>query len=374
MSEKKPVVPFMDLAALHAPLEAELLEVFRLALQSSGFIGGEQVSNFEREFAAFCHSSHCTGVGSGTDALRLALLALNTGKGDVVVTVPNTFIATTEAISQTGARFEFVDIDPATSLMDMNLLERRLATGPRVAAVIPVHLYGQCADMQALMELSERFGFAVVEDACQAHGAEQHGRRAGSMGHAAAFSFYPGKNLGACGEAGAVTTSDPELARRVACLRDHGQEQKYHHSAEGYNGRLDAIQAGVLRVKLPHLEEWNRQRREAAKRYDQAFSGAPGLRPVAMATGNVSARHLYVLHHSDRDGLMAHLAARGIQSGLHYPLPLHLQECYRHLGLGAGAFPHAEAAARQLVSLPLFPGMTGEHTQRVIDAVLAYGG
>lgn len=365
-------IPFMNLALLHKPLRQAFQSVFDQALETSGFIGGEQVRLFEEEFASFCSSPICVGLGSGTDALRFALLALGVGPGDTVITVPNTFIATTEAISQTGARFEFVDIDPATSLMDMGLLAKRLESGPAPKAVVPVHLYGQCVDMDALLALSERHGFAIVEDACQAHGATWKGRLAGSMGHMAAFSFYPGKNLGACGEAGAVTTADEALAATVRTLRDHGQVRRYVHSMEGYNGRLDAIQAGLLRAKLPHLSRWNEERRAIALRYDRAFAGAPGVRPVAVLPGNESARHLYVVHVADRDGLASHLAARNIQSGLHYPIPLHLQECYAHLGYAKGSLPHAEKAAAELLSLPLFPGMTDAQVDRVAAEVLAF--
>lgn len=381
-------IPFLDLKKQQAPLKQQLLQVFDAAIDTAGFIGGEQVAAFEQEFGAFCGGTgqapvFCAGVGNGTDALRLALLALGIGTGDLVLTVPNSFIATTEAISHTGARFAFVDVDPQTSLMDVSLLEaelvRRFASAnaaDRPKAVIPVHLYGQCADMTVIMALAERFGLVVVEDAAQAHGATHNGCPAGSMGHAAGFSFYPGKNLGACGEAGAVTSTSAEVIATVRMLRDHGQGQKYFHKLEGMNGRLDAIQAGFLRVKLPHLAEWNERRRSVCARYDEAFAALPWLEPVRILPGNLPSRHLYVAHVQaprGRDQLAQALKDQDINSGLHYPHPLHLQECYTGLGLGPGSFPVAEKLARELISLPLFPEMTPEQITRVIDAVTHFG-
>ena len=375
-------IPFLDLPRQHAALKDELLAVMARALDTAGFIGGAEVAGFEAEFAAFCGPGlACAGVGSGTDALRLALSALGVGPGDLVLTVPNTFIATTEAISHTGAQFAFVDVEPDTSLMDMGLLARELArraasggTDRMPKAVVPVHLYGQLADMTALMELSARYGFLVLEDAAQAHGASRDGHAPGSLGHAAAFSFYPGKNLGACGEAGAVVSRDPGLADTVRVLRDHGQAQKYLHRLEGANARLDAIQAGFLRVKLPHLAGWNKRRRALAARFDAAFAGLPWLRPVAIRPGSTPARHLYVIHVPDRGALAAHLLDQGIHTGLHYPLPLHLQQCYAHLGLGPGSLPVAEDLARKLLSLPLFPEMTDAQAERIISTILKHEG
>src|SRR5438093_6733350 len=291
-------VPFLDLVTPHVELEEELVAVFRTALRSAGFIGGLEVEQFEREFADFCGVGHCVGVGSGTDALRFALIAAGVQPRDTVVTVPNTFIATTEAISQAGARPEFVDVDERTYAMDPKKLRTHLETvctrhsttghtisrrtGRPIRAVVPVHLYGQMADMDPILELAAEYNLKVVEDACQAHGAEyfsqkeQRWRRAGSIGHAAAFSFYPGKNLGACGEAGAITTNDRHVARRCQMLRDHGQSQKYFHDMVGYNGRLDAIQAGFLRVKLRRLSSWNQQRRARARAYRALLPGSNG--------------------------------------------------------------------------------------------------
>ncbi|WP_243313807.1 DegT/DnrJ/EryC1/StrS family aminotransferase [Fundidesulfovibrio agrisoli] len=367
-------VPFLDLPAQHAPLKSQLLDVASRALDKAAFIGGPEVSGFEAEFAAYCGAEHCVGVGSGTDALALALRAMGVGPGDTVVTVPNTFIATTEAISLAGASFAFVDVDPGTCLLDPGKLEDYCKRSPAPKAVIPVHLYGQCADMAAIGQLAEKYGFDVLEDAAQAHGASQHGRKAGTLGRAAAFSFYPGKNLGACGEGGAVTTSDPAVADAVRRLRDHGQAKKYHHSLEGTNARLDAMQAGFLRVKLPSLEGWNQRRRAVAEAFDRAFGAIPGVRPVTMAQGNVSSRHLYVLHVPDREGLQAHLSRLGIGTGLHYPVPLHLQECYAGRGCKPGDFPAAEASAASLISLPMFPEMTDAQMHAVIDAVRGFYG
>ncbi len=362
-------VPFLDLAGQHRALRGELMAVFERALERAAFVGGEEVEGFEAEFAAFGGHRHVVGVANGTDALRLALQALGVRPGDRVVTVPNTFIATTEAISHAGARIEFVDVDPATCLMDPNCLEDHLAkTGP-AACVLPVHLYGQVCDMDAIMAIARRYGLKVLEDAAQAHGATYKGRGAGTFGDAAAFSFYPGKNLGACGEAGAVATGDASIAERVRMLRDHGQDGKYRHRLEGANSRLDSIQAGFLRVKLKHLAEWNAARRRIAARYDAAFRGLGGIEPVAAAAHGVPSRHLYVVHADDRDALRAHLSARGIQTGLHYPVALHRQECYRALGLPEGSFPHAERSAARVLSLPLYPGMSAAQVEAVIGAV-----
>lgn len=368
-------VPFVDLKAQHRPLREALLAVAATACDTAGFIGGQGLAAFETEFAAFVAADHCAGVSSGTAALRLALQAMGVGPGDLVVTVPNTFIATTEAVSQTGARFAFVDVREDDCLMDPQRLRDFLERSPaRPKVVIPVHLYGQCADMDAIDALAAAYGFSVLEDACQAHGAAYHGRMAGSLGRAAAFSFYPGKNLGACGEGGAVTCGDAALDSAVRMLRDHGQDRKYHHEREGTNARLDAMQAGFLRVKLPHLRAWNERRRAVAAAYDRAFAGKPALRPVRVHDGNVPSRHLYVLHTPERDALVRHLADKGIGTGLHYPVPLHLQRCYAHLGHVRGDFPNAERSADTLLSLPLFAEMTDEQAAYVIDAVLEFFG
>jgi len=383
----------------HRELEAELLQVMRQALGAAGFIGGPMVKDFERAFAHFCESRYCVGVSSGTDALRFALIAAGIGAGDAVVTVPNTFIATTEAISQAGATPEFVDIDERTYNLSpaklkeflekgchpdperregkgaaARLISRR--TGKRVAAVVPVHLYGQPAEMDPILELAEQYGLVVVEDACQAHGAEYFSKKqnrwckAGSMGRAAAFSFYPGKNLGACGEAGAITTNDEELARIAGILREHGQPKKYYHDLEGYNGRLDAIQAGFLKVKLAHLADWNAARRAAAARYQDLLDGNAAVVVPYIPEWARAVFHLYVIRVADRDGLMEDLAAQGIGTAIHYPIPLHLQKAYTSLNYATGDFPVAEKVAREVVSLPMFPTLTVEQQKRVAEAVM----
>ncbi len=381
-------VPFLDLAGLHAEVEEELVAVFRRALETSGFVGGLEVEHFEEEFAKFCNANYCVGVGSGTDALRFALIAAGIGQGDAVVTVPNTFIATTEAISQAGALPRFVDIDARTYNMDVGKLKDYLAnkcfldranrrlfdheTGKVVKAVLPVHLYGQPADMDPILDLAEHYHLTVIEDACQAHGAQYFSRkmnqwrRAGSMGRAAAFSFYPGKNLGACGEGGAVTTNDPELAQTVRMLRDHGQAKKYFHEMEGYNGRLDSIQAGILRIKLRRLAEWNEKRRRAANCYRELL-GADGQAVVLPYEPDWAKAiyHLFVVRVGSRPEMINFLSQAGVGAGIHYPIPLHLQRAYSHLGYGAGDFPVAEKAATEILSLPMFPGITNEQQQAV---------
>lgn len=391
MPETKTVIPFLDLVTPHRELEEELMQVFREAVRSGRFIGGPEVEQFESEFAGFCGTNHCVGVNSGTDALRFALIAAGIGQGQTVVTVPNTFVATVEAISQAGATPDFVDVDEATFNLDpqelRNYFRRHctvsahtgqllsVRTGKPVTAIVPVHLYGQVADMDPILELAGEFGLKVIEDAAQAHGAEYHSRRrgewlrAGSIGHAAAFSFYPGKNLGACGEAGAVTTNDPDLAKQVRMLRDHGQTKKYFHEMEGYNGRLDAIQAGFLRVKLRRLQEWNNQRREAAARYRELLHSNGAVELPQEPEWSQGIYHLFVIRSQNRDALANHLAQKGIATGMHYPIPVHLQKAYSDLGHLEDDFPAAEKACREVLSLPFFPGITPEQQQRVAKAV-----
>src|SRR5437867_498 len=366
---------------------------FETALDTAGFIGGPVVRGFERDFAEFCEAPFCVGMASGTDALRFALIAVGVRAGDTVVTVPLTFIATTEAISQAGARADFVDIDERTYTMDPEALRTYLETGCTpdpitgrlvshrtggpVTAVVPVHLYGQIADMDPILELAARYDLMVIEDACQAHGAESFStkegrwRKAGSMGRAAAFSFYPGKNLGACGEAGAVTTDDERLAPRCHLLRDHGQAQKYYHDLEGYNGRLDAIQAGLLRVKLQHLTEWNRNRREIAHRYGELL--CPLAENIALPyepSWCRAAYHLYVIRIRRREALRTYLAKAGIGTGIHYPVALHLQKAYLALGYKQGDFPIAEKVTGEVLSLPMYPHLRPEQLQDVANEVL----
>jgi dTDP-4-amino-4,6-dideoxygalactose transaminase len=387
-------IPFLDLVTPHVELEQELTAVFQQVIRSAGFIGGPMVEGFEKAFASFCDTKFSVAVSSGTDALRFAIMACGVQPGDVVVTVPHTFIATTEAISQAGALPEFVDIDERTYNMDPQKLRAYLETqcskdesgklisrrsGRPVAAIVPVHLYGQMADMDAILELAERYRLVVIEDACQAHGAEYFSRKhdrwmkAGSMGRAAAFSFYPGKNLGACGEAGAATSNDEALAAKMKMLRDHGQAKKYYHDIEGYNGRLDALQAGMLSVKLRYLAKWNAERRERAAEYNQLLTSADAsvVAPQEPAWSR-GVYHLYVVRTADREGMMQHLKTAGIGTGIHYPIPLHLQKAYGSRGYKAGDFPVCEMVSAQILSLPMFPQLTAEQQARVVREVLAF--
>lgn len=387
-------IPFLDLVAPHAELEQELTAVFQKALRTAGFIGGPMVEEFERAFADFCEAGYAVGVSSGTDALRFALIACGVQSGDVVVTVPNTFIATTEAISQAGALPEFVDVDERTYNMDPAKLREYLEnqcevnssgrltsrrSGRPVTALVPVHLYGQTAEMDPILDLAERYGLLVIEDACQAHGAEyfsrKHGRwmKAGSIGQAAAFSFYPGKNLGACGEAGAVTVNDPTFAARIKMLRDHGQAKKYFHDVEGYNGRLDAIQAGIMHAKLGHLAKWNFQRRDHAAEYHRLLRTLDcGVRSPYEPAWSKSVYHLYVVRVENREALMNHLKNAGIGAGIHYPIPLHLQKAYSTLNYRLGTFPVAERAALEILSLPMFPQLRPDQQVRVVQEVYSF--
>lgn len=385
-------IPFLDLATLHQELEPELVEVFQKALRNAGFIGGPMLDEFEREFAGFCETQHCVGVGSGTDAVRFALIAAGILAGEIVLTVPHTFIATTEGISQAGARPDFVDIDERTYNMDpvklREYLERECSVDrvtrrtyhrrlkAPVTAIVPVHLYGQMADMDAILDLANRYNLIVVEDACQAHGAEYFSKRenrwkkAGSMGHAAAFSFYPGKNLGACGEAGAATTQSEEIARKIRMLRDHGQAKKYYHDVEGYNGRLDSIQAGILTVKLRHLADWNRKRQQAAKQYEEMFASVEGVIAPYCPDWTRAVYHLYVVRVQDRMALQKYLADRKIDTGIHYPVPLHLQKAYHSFGYKQGEFPITERVASEILSLPMYPQLQPDQ-QRFIARNIA---
>ena len=384
-------IPFLDLVTPHVELEQELTAVFQQALRTAGFIGGPMVESFEKDFAAFCHTERAVGVSSGTDALRFALIAAGVKPGDVAVTVPNTFIATTEAISQAGALPEFVDIDERTYNMDPEKLREYLETqctvsadgklvskrsNRPVTAIVPVHLYGQMADMDPILELAEQYCLIVVEDACQAHGAEYFSQkcnrwfRAGSMGRAAAFSFYPGKNLGACGEGGAVTTNDERTADTVKMLRDHGQAKKYYHDVEGYNGRLDAIQAGILDVKLRHLGEWNGQRRERAAEYKRLFdSTVSSIRAPYEPNWSRAVYHVYVVRIEDREDLMSFLKDQGIGTGIHYPIPLHMQNAYQSLGYAAGDFPVTERVSTEIVSLPMYPQLQPDQQRYVAEMI-----
>jgi dTDP-4-amino-4,6-dideoxygalactose transaminase len=385
-------IPFLDLVTPHQELEAELLAVVKKAFATAGFIGGSMVEEFERNFADFCNTKYCVGVNSGTDALRFTLMASGVASGDIAITVPHTFIATTEAISQAGGTVVFVDIDEDTYTIDVHqlcaylesqctfdpatkkLIERK--SGRRVAAIVPVHLYGQTADMDPILELANKYNLAVVEDACQAHGAEYFShkenawKKAGSMGLAGAFSFYPGKNLGACGEAGAITTNDELLAKKVKMIRDHGQAKKYYHDMEGYNGRLDSVQAGWLSVKLRRLVEWNESRRALAHRYHELLADSgDGIVVPREASWTKGVYHLYVVRVQDREALQARLAEVGVGTGIHYPIPLHLQKAYQHLGYAQGNFPVAERVAAEIISLPMFPQLKSSEQDEVVSRV-----
>jgi dTDP-4-amino-4,6-dideoxygalactose transaminase len=359
-------VPFVDLKLLHGEIEAELQQVFSRVLASCAFVLGPEVEKFERDFAAYCGTAECVAVSNGTAALHLTLAALGVGPGDEVITVAHTFIATAEAISAVGATPRFVDIDPVSYCMDPNLLETAITEKTR--AIIPVHLYGQMADMDAILAVAKRHNIPVIEDACQAHGSEYKGQRAGSLGIAGCFSFYPGKNLGACGEGGAVTTDDSDLARRIRMWRDHGSLRKYEHQIAGYNMRMEGLQGGILAVKLKYLDRWNDLRREAARHYAKVLAGTQVIVPEEMAYGK-HVYHLYVVQSNDRDGLRQQLADAGVESGLHYPIPLHLQQAYLHLGYKHGDFPVTEQIKSHILSLPMYPGMTAEAVEYVAAGV-----
>lgn len=363
-------VPFLDLKIQYKQIEHEVIPMVTEAMSNAAFIGGPQVTGLEKEFAEFCESHYCVGVNSGTDALRFALMAAGIGAGDEVITVPNTFIATTEAISQVGATPVFVDILPDTYNMDISLIEGKISSKTR--AILPVHLYGQPAEMDSILEIAGKKNIIVIEDACQAHGALYKGRKAGSMGLAGCFSFYPGKNLGAYGEGGAVVTQDERIAKEISMIRDHGQEQKYYHAMEGYNGRLDAIQAGVLRIKLKKLADWNNARRKNAAYYNELLSKIDGVTTPVEADKVESVYHLYVILVDERDGLQKFLADKGVSTGLHYPVPLHLQKAYEHMGYKEGDFPVTEDVAKRLLSLPMFPELTKEQIEYVCESIKEY--
>ncbi|HZS16452.1 MAG TPA: DegT/DnrJ/EryC1/StrS family aminotransferase [Candidatus Udaeobacter sp.] len=360
-------VPFLDLKAHHAPYIEEFNRAIGEVIETSAFAGGPFVEKFEQEFAEFCGSSNAVAVGNGTDALWLALLGLGIGEGDEVITVPNTFIATAEAISYCNARPVFVDVDPDTFTMNPAELEKSLTE--RTKAIIPVHLFGQPADMDPILEFARANGLFVVEDAAQAHGAEYKGRKAGTMGDAGCFSFYPGKNLGAFGEAGAVVTNDPELAKQIRMLRDHGQSRKYYHSLMGWNCRMDGIQAAVLSIKLRHLTEANSLRRKHAAEYSNALAGMDEVLTPVESTYARHVYHVYAIRVRERDLVAQNLQEKGIGCAVHYPVPVHLQDACRNLGYKRGAFPIAESLAEQFLSLPMFPELTGEQVEYVVRCV-----
>lgn len=360
-------VRFVDLSAQHKPLEPELKDVFSRVLANGSFVLGPEVEKFEKMFAVYCHTEHCVTVTNGTAALQLLLEGLGVGPGDEVITVAHTFIATAEAINAAGARPVFVDIDPLSYTMDPTKLESAITS--KTKAIIPVHLYGQPADMDAINSVAAKHGIPVIEDSCQAHGAKYKGRPTGSLGTAACFSFYPSKNLGACGEGGAVTTNDAELAKRIRMLRDHGSVKKYEHDFPAYNLRLEGIQGGVLATKLPHLDGWNDNRRVLAARYRELFAGSKVVTPREMDYSH-HVYHLYVVVVEDRDALKKALSEHGIENGLHYPVPLHMQKAYAYLGYKEGDFPISEHVAENHVSLPMYAELPIEHVEHVAKTVL----
>ena len=358
-------VPFVDLAAQYRNISTEINEAISRVLRETDFILGREVALFEEEFASFCEAKWAIGVDSGTSALELALRAYEIGSGSEVITAANSFIASALAISHAGATPVLVDVDPDTYTIDVGAIEKAIT--PRTKAIIPVHLYGHPADMDPILHLAQRHGLIVIEDACQAHGARYKGKRAGSLGHAAAFSFYPGKNLGGYGDGGMVVTSDQAVAKRLQMLRNYGQKEKYQHMFRGYNRRLDTLQAAVLRIKLKHLEEWNNARRQHAKTYGRLLLQAGIASPHAVGHCE-SVWHLYVIRSDQRDALKEHFASRGVNVGIHYPIPIHLQPAYRDLGYQQGSFPITETFARQILSLPMYAELTPEIIGRVVDS------
>lgn len=365
------MILFFDLRRQYADLGAEVEAAVSRVLQSGQYVLGDEVSRFEQEFAAYCGARHAVGVNSGTSALHLALLAAGVGPGDEVITVPFTFVATAAVIRYAGARPVFVDIDPTSYTMDVARLTA--AIGPRTKAILPVHLYGQPADMEPILACARRHGLRVIEDAAQAHGAEYRGARVGSLGDLGCFSFYPSKNLGACGEGGIVVTNDADMARQVRILRDWGQAQKYQHVCLGYNYRMEAVQAAVLRVKLRHLEAWTERRRDLAGFYDRALGGGP-VSPPSRGEGSRHVFHLYVVRSPRRRALQDQLTASGVGTGIHYPTPVHLQAAFQDLGHRRGEFPASEMCADSVLSLPMFPELRLDEARQVVEAIRAFKG
>jgi len=360
------MIPLVDLKAQYAAIKPEIDAAMQRVVNNTSFILGKEVTEFEKNFAAFSRVQHCIGTDSGTAALHLALLLCDVKPGDEVITTTHTFVATAEVISVIGARPVFVDIDPRTYNIDPGQIERAIT--PRTKAMIPVHLYGQPAEMDPILDIARKHNLRIIEDAAQAHGAEYRGRRAGTMSDLACFSFYPGKNLGAYGDAGALVTNNAELAERARMLRDHGRREKYTHQIVGYGYRLDALQAAILGAKLPHLEAGNARRRAIADYYTELFTNLDVVTPY-VPPHITPVYHIYCIRARNRDGLQKHLKARGIEAGVHYPIPLHLQPVYQNLGYTAGDFPRAEKAASEILSLPIYPELTDFQVQQVVDAV-----
>jgi len=365
-------ITFVDLRQQYHEIKAELQQAIEGVLEGGRFVGGEEVECFEQEFAQYCGVRFAVGVGSGTDALHLALLTSGVGHDHEVITVPHTFIATAEAITLTGAKPVFVDIDPETYTIDTTRIEGAITE--RTKAIIPVHLYGQPAYMEPILAIAERNKLLVIEDAAQAHGAVYEGKKIGGLGAAACFSFYPTKNLGAYGDGGAVVTDDEEIAQRVRMLRDHGSRQKYRHEIEGLTSRLDTLQAAILRVKLRYVDRWNQQRQERASLYDALLKDTPGVVCPTVRKGCTHVYHLYVIRTKERDRLREYLESRGILTGIHYPIPLHLQPVYGSLGIGEGAYPETEQVAKEILSLPMYPELSREDLEAVAGEIKGFVG
>ena len=360
-------VPFLDLKTQYASIKDEINGAIQKVIDSCAFASGPFVAEFEKAFAEFCQARYAIGVGNGTEALWFTLLALGIGRGDEVITVPNTFIATVEAISFSGATPVFIDVDEKTYTMNPELLEEAITANTK--AIIPVHLFGQMADMYPIIDIAKKNGLVVIEDACQAHGAEYKGRKAGSIGEAGCFSFYPGKNLGAYGEAGAVVTNNPDLQEKISMLRDHGQGHKYYHDLIGWNARMDGIQGAVLNVKLKHLTEWNDARRKNARLYNEFLSEINGIIAPHEAEYAKHIYHIYAIRVKNRTELIDLLKQKDIYCGIHYPVPVHLQNAYKFLGLQNSNFPVSEKCAEEFVSLPMFAELTDEQIKYVVDEI-----
>jgi dTDP-4-amino-4,6-dideoxygalactose transaminase len=360
------MIPFLDLKAQYKPIKEDILQAVNRVLDTGQYILGEEVAAFETEFASYVGAQHGVALNSGTSALHLALLAAGVGRGDEVITVPFTFVATVAAICYTGAQPVFVDIDPKSFTMDTTQLEAAIT--PRTKAILPVHIYGQSADMDPILAIARKHGLIVIEDAAQAHGAEYKGKRVGSLGSLGCFSFYPGKNLGAYGEGGIVVTNDAQHAEKMRMLRDGGQARKYHHVLRGYNYRMEGLQGAILRVKLRHLDAWTEGRRSRAAEYERCLKNADVVRPVEMPFAR-HVYHIYAVRSADRTELQLALQNNGVQTGIHYPIPVHLQDGYRDLGYVAGEFPQTERAAREVLSLPMFSELSNMQVEMVSAAV-----
>jgi dTDP-4-amino-4,6-dideoxygalactose transaminase len=363
------MIPLFDINRQYQAIKVEISQALKETIESGRFILGPDVSEFEEMFAAYQRAGHCVGAASGTGAIQLALLALGIGPGDEVITAPNSFVATAEAVTQTGAQVVFVDVDPKSYTLDPNLIEAAIT--PRTRAILPVHLYGQMADMDPILKIANKHNLAVVEDAAQAHGAEYQGKRAGEISHAACFSFFPTKNLGAFGDAGALVTNDPDLARKARAISDHGRGDKHNSIIHGHNNRLDSIQAAVLKVKLPHMDRWNDLRRQWAHQLNKLLSNADVILPEEMDYAT-HVYHLYIVQTDKRDALAEYLHEQKIITGIHYKIPIHLQEAYADLGKSAGSFPESESLGRRILSLPMFPELTEDEVKSLANAIQAF--